>query len=110
MHLLVSPRKFTQTINFPMVLRVVGWLLMIEAMFMLAPMVVSLIKGEMWIASIFGVSVVVTLIAGLVMNHHIKPKSKTMRKREGLLLTATVWVFFSIFGMLPFLFSYVKNI
>ena len=105
MHLLVSPRKFTQTINFPMVLRVVGWLLMIEAMFMLAPMVVSLIKGEMWIASIFGVSVVVTLIAGLVMNHHIKPKSKTMRKREGLLLTATVWMFFSLFGMLPFLLS-----
>ena len=105
MHLLVAPRKFSHSINFPIVLRVVGWLLMIEALFMVVPLVVSVIYEEMLIAAEFAVSVALTFVTGLVMNHFIKPKSKTMRKREGLLLTATVWIFFSIFGMLPFLFS-----
>ena len=88
-----------------MVLRVVGWLLMIEAFFMLAPLLVALIYREEWIAIHFGIAVVVTFLAGLFMNYRIKPKSKAMRKREGLLLTATVWVFFSLFGMIPFLLS-----
>ena len=105
MHMMMQHRTFSQTINFPMVLRVVGWLLMIEAFFMLAPLLVALIYREEWIAIHFGIAVVVTFLAGLFMNYRIKPKSKAMRKREGLLLTATVWVFFSLFGMIPFLLS-----
>ena len=98
MYLLVAPRKFSHTINFSIVLRVVGWLLMIEALFMLVPLVVAILYEEMLIAAL-------TFATGLVMNYFIHPTSNTMRKREGLLLTATVWIFFSIFGMLPFLFS-----
>lgn len=105
MYLLVAPRKFSHTINFAIVLRVVGWLLMIEALFMLVPLVVAILYEEMLIAAEFGVSVALTFATGLVMNYFIHPTSNTMRKREGLLLTATVWIFFSIFGMLPFLFS-----
>ena len=105
MHMMMQHRTFSQTINFPIVLRVVGWLLMIEAFFMLAPLLVSIIYKEQWIAIYFGIAVVVTFLAGLFMNYRIKPKSKAMRKREGLLLTATVWVFFSLFGMIPFLLS-----
>ena len=105
MHMLVSPRKFTQAINFSIVMRVVGWLLMIESLFMVAPLVVSIIYGETWEATSFAIAIAVTLLTGILMNHCIRPKSKTMRKREGLLLTATVWVFFSIFGMIPFLLS-----
>ena len=78
---------------------------MIESLFMIAPLLVSLIYGEKWEAICFAVSVVVTLVVGLFMNYRIKPSSKAMRKREGLLLTATTWVFFSIFGMIPFLMS-----
>ncbi|MBQ5409710.1 MAG: TrkH family potassium uptake protein, partial [Muribaculaceae bacterium] len=102
---LAKDRKFTQSINFPIVLRVVGWLLMIESLFMVAPLVVALIYGEMWIVVDFAIAIGITLVAGMMMNHFIRPVTKSMRKREGLLLTATVWVFFSIFGMLPFLFS-----
>ena len=105
MHMMMQHRTFSQTINFSIVLRVVGWLLMIEAFFMLAPLLVALIYREEWIAIHFGIAVVVTFLAGLFMNYRIKPKSKAMRKREGLLLTATVWVFFSLFGMIPFLLS-----
>lgn len=106
MHMMMRHRTFSKTINFPIVLRVVGWLLMIEAFFMIAPLVVSVIYGEDWDAIYFAISVAVTFIVGLFMNFRIKPSSKAMRKREGLLLTATVWVFFSIFGMIPFLLSH----
>ena len=82
---------------------------MIEALFMAVPLVVSIIYEELLVAAEFAVSVALTFATGLVMNHFIKPKSKTMRKREGLLLTATVWIFFSIFGMLPFIFSNTVN-
>jgi len=78
---------------------------MLEALFMIAPLAVSIVYGEMWIAIDFAIAIVITLFTGLAMNHFIKPASNTMRKREGLLLTAVVWIFFSIFGMLPFLFS-----
>ncbi len=105
MHMMMRNRTFKRTINFPIVLRVVGWLLMIEAFFMLAPLAVSLIYGEHWNALYFLIAVVITLLVGLYMNYRIKPSSKAMRNREGLLLTATVWVFFSIFGMIPFLLS-----
>jgi len=111
MQLLLAPRKFAHSINFAIVLRIVGWLLMIEAIFMVAPLVVSIVYGEVIIAVEFAVSIAITLATGLIMNHRIRPASKTMRKREGLLLTAVVWIFFSIFGMLPFLFSgTVKNV
>lgn len=105
MHMMLRHRTFKKTINFPIVLRVVGWLLMIEALFMVAPLVVSIIYGEQWNALYFAISVFITLVVGLYMSYRIKPSSKAMRKREGLLLTATVWVFFSIFGMIPFLLS-----
>ena len=98
-------RKYTQAINFPIVMRVMGWLLMIEALFMAVPLVVSLVYGETVQVLNFAISLGITLLVGSAMNHYIKPKSKTMRTREGLLLTASVWVFFSMFGMLPFLFS-----
>ena len=105
MQMMMRHRTFSKAINFPIVLRVVGWLLMIEALFMVAPLIVSVLYGESWNTIYFGIAALLTFVVGLVMNYRIKPSSKAMRKREGLLLTATVWVFFSIFGMIPFLLS-----
>lgn len=89
-------------INFPMLLRVIGWLMMIEAVFMLFPMAVCLYYGESdYIA--FAISAVITAVSGISMTTFIRPARTQMAKREGFLLTALVWVVFSIFGMLPFL-------
>ena len=43
----------SQNINFPIVLRLVGWLLMIESLFMLLPMGVSWYYGENHEAIVF---------------------------------------------------------
>ena len=98
-------RILTQQINFPIILRMLGWLIMIEALFMCLPLAVAVFYGETgtWLA--FGLAVLITLTAGAAMTFGIKPSFKTMRKREGLILTATIWIVFSVFGMMPFLFT-----
>lgn len=95
-----------RNINITGVLRVMGWLLMIEAVFMLIPMGVSLYFGERdW--SAFEISACITAIAGVLLTYRLHARENAkMGKREGYLLTALVWVVFSIFGMLPFILSF----
>ncbi len=90
------------TINMPMLVKVIGWLLMIEAGFMAVPTIVTLVYEEAdWMA--FLASTLLTAGVGYALNHFIRPERTSMGKREGFLLTALVWVVFSAFGMLPFL-------
>lgn len=86
-----------------MLLRVIGWLLMIEAGFMFVPLVVGLFYGEHETLS-FLVSLGITAVSGSVMMS-LRPKSREMGKREAILLTGMTWVILSLFGMLPFLLS-----
>lgn len=90
-------------INLRLLLRIVGWLLIIESVFMLVPTFTCVYYHESdWLP--FAATVVLTLSAGLLMALRSRPKSETMGKRDGFLLTAMVWVVFSIFGQIPFLF------
>ena len=52
----------------------------------------------------FLLTMVVTIVAGTIMTFGIRPRNPRMGKREGFLLTALIWIFFSIFGMIPFIF------
>ncbi|MDE5869174.1 MAG: TrkH family potassium uptake protein, partial [Muribaculaceae bacterium] len=89
-------------INFPMLLRVVGLLLVIEAAFMLIPLSVGLIYKEGSSIS-FLICVAITAGCGVAMAG-LKPKYRDMRKRDAILLTGLIWIILSLFGMLPFLF------
>ena len=84
-----------------MLLRTIGWLLMVLAGFMLFPLITAMIYGDSEIKPIL-LSIVITLLsaAGLMS---LKPKSKEMGKREAILLTSLIWVILSLFGMIPFL-------
>lgn len=88
-------------INVRMLLRVIGWLLMIEALFMLVPCVTGLIYEENSVIQ-FLVCMGITAGCGMAMVS-LKPKSREMGKREAILLTGLTWVILSMFGMLPFL-------
>ncbi len=96
----------SQHINFPIVFRVIGWLLMIEAGFMLLPGIISWWYEEIDVMQSFFVSAAMTFAIGAAMTFGLRPRSMQMRHREGLLLTAVIWAFFSAFAMLPFLFSH----
>lgn len=102
-------KRSRQNINFAIVLRMQGWLLLIEAAFMLLPLCVSWFYKEDTALRAFAYSTAITGGAGAIMAFGIKPRSKSMHKREGLMLTAVIWVFFSVFGMLPYLFSDTFN-
>ena len=82
-----------------------GWLLMIEAAFMAVPLLTGIVYGEESSVKAFACSALITCGAGALMTFGIRPRDTDMHRREGLLLTASVWVFFSLFGMLPFLFD-----
>lgn len=94
-----------ELVNIPILLRVLGWLLLIETGFMLIPLVTSLIYTEYHDAIVFGLTVVVTAGTGLALNVGINTPKTHMGKREGILLTALTWVILSLFGMLPFIFG-----
>lgn len=91
-------------INLRMLTRVVGWLLMIEAVFMVIPLVTCVVYSEADTMA-FAISAAITAVSGALMTFCVKSSRKNMAKREGFLLTALVWVVFSVFGMLPFLLS-----
>lgn len=96
--------KKIRHINYPMLLRVLGWLLMIESGFMLGPVAVAMAYNEEDLAA-FSFTALITLAAGLGLTFLIRPRRTEMGRHEGFLLTAAVWVFFSLFGMLPFILS-----
>ena len=88
-------------INFPLVLRIIGLLLMIEAGFMLIPLATSVVYAEADCSMAFLWSVVITFVCGAGL-YKVPIKTTQMRRREGFLLTSVVWVFFSAFSMIPF--------
>ena len=85
-----------------MLLRVMGLLVLIEALFMLVPLGVALYWGDGDVEA-FVVSIAIAASCGSIMTFAVRPTRHNMGKREGFLLTALVWVVFSLFGMVPFL-------
>lgn len=88
-------------INLRMVLRTIGWLLMVLAGFMIFPLFATLVYKDSEIQP-FLISMGITLAFGFGLMS-LRPKSKDMGKREAILLTSLIWVILSMFGMLPFL-------
>lgn len=88
-------------INIPMLLRVIGWLLLVEAGMMLVPTGFGIYYGEHNTLN-FVIAIGITAAVGMMLMS-LKPASREMGKREAILLTALTWVILSMFGMLPFL-------
>lgn len=84
-----------------MLLRTIGWLLMVLSGFMIFPLVTALIYGDSEFKPIF-LSIIITLLSAVGLMS-LKPKSKEMGKREAIMLTSLIWIILSLFGMIPFL-------
>ena len=94
----------TRTFNTRMVFRTMGALLLIEAVFMVLALGVSLWYGEAD-SGVFLLSTIITLLAGvigLLVGHRAESR---MGEREGYVIVAMVWVVFSAFGLLPYYLS-----
>lgn len=88
-------------VNILLLLRVIGWLLSIEAVFMIIPFIAGLIFGEHSSLQ-FLICIAITAGCGFGMAS-LKPRNKDMGRREAIVLTGMTWVILSLFGMLPFL-------
>lgn len=102
---MVYLRKYR--LNTRAVVRIIGLLLIVESIFMSVPLGVSLAYGEADSLS-FAISIAITAICGVSAYLLSKPRRRELGRREGILLTSLVWVVFSFFGMLPFIFSSVN--
>ena len=94
----------TRTFNTRMVFRTMGALLLLEAIFMAVAMCVSLWYKEAD-TSVFLLSTIITLVAGVIGLIVGRKAESRMGEREGYVIVAMVWVVFSIFGMLPYYLS-----
>lgn len=94
----------SRIINLPRQLTVLGQLLIFEAVFMLVPLIVCICNGEKdWLPFLSTIGVTITV--GLLLKLLIRPSSDSLGRKDGCMITCMVWIVYSLFGMLPFIFG-----
>lgn len=90
--------------NYKIIIRVLGFLILVEGVAMLLALAVSLIYGGPDATAIAYSSGISIFIGGIIAQLTNKAK-KDIGKREGFIIVALVWVVFSFFGTLPYILS-----
>ena len=89
--------------NFSVIKRTVGWILLFEAIFFLVPMITAVCYWEWQFFSFLMCAFLCGVLGGLCLIG--KPKDRSMYAKEGFVIVALSWIVISIFGALPFIFS-----
>ncbi len=90
--------------NYKMIRNIIAKITLVEAVFMLPALVISLANGEAASANAFGS--VMLLMAVLSIPFAVKkPRKADFHAREGLVTVGLAWIVVSIFGALPFFVS-----
>ena len=90
--------------NRRMILYLIGHILRIEALFMLPALGISLYLREHNAVLGLGISIALTLAAGLLALL-AKPRDKSFHAKEGFIIVGLAWIVVSLFGALPFFLS-----
>ncbi len=80
-------------------------LLLFEAGFMLVPLFVALANGETGAMHAFAISAALTLSVGLCGFFGFRPSRRDMGKYDAVLLTTSIWIVFSLFGLVPYMLA-----
>ncbi|WP_291529960.1 TrkH family potassium uptake protein [Bacteroides sp. UBA939] len=97
-------------INFKIVIRIIGILLLLETVMLLLCSGISLYYQDKALVS-FWISAGITAGVGLLLAIWGKGGDKQLTRRDGYVLVSFSWVAFSFFGMLPFYISgYIPDI
>ncbi len=91
-------------INFRIIARTFSQVLIVEGLFMLASAGVSRIYNE-HAAAAFIYSALITLVTGVLVFTPLRNEERVYGTREGFIINTGIWVIFSVFGTLPYLFS-----
>ncbi len=90
--------------NYGMIKRILGYVLLIEALCLTLPLICSLVYGEPHALPVWTLCICICLILGIVLTLG-KPKSKQMFAKEGFVTVALSWIVISLFGAVPFVIS-----
>ena len=87
--------------NYAIVFRLLGYVMLIEGALLLLPAAASWIYGEWFVLGVFLITAAVSAAIGYALRG-IKPKSKMFYMREGFAATSLSWIVISIVGAVPF--------
>jgi trk system potassium uptake protein TrkH len=92
-------------VNFRIIARVFSLLLIFEGLVMLAAAGVSYLYQE-HTTSAFIYSSVITIITGVIVFTPLRNEERVSGIKEGYIIVTGIWVLFSLFGTLPYLFTH----
>jgi len=87
-----------------MIVNILGFLLVIEGLFMFLSIPVTLIYGESDF-TVFLISGGITILIGGISWFFTRDAQKNLYRREGYIIVTLGWLLFSLFGTLPFIIS-----
>ncbi len=88
--------------NFRFVFNILGKVLLAEALLLLAPLTAALFYHESVLPYLYTI-LPLFLLGGCLLR--MKPEKTELFAREGFVCVALSWIFMSLFGALPFVFS-----
>lgn len=89
--------------NFAVIKRMLGWLLIFEAVFFLVPLITAIVYGESAGVSFLICIGICAALGGVCLIG--KPKDESLYAKEGFVIVALSWIILSLFGALPFVFT-----
>jgi len=91
-------------INIKVIIKVIGFLLVIEGFFMFGSLPFSIYYAESEGLAIL-YSALITIGTGAILSISTVKHPKSIGRKEGYVIVAITWIIISLFGTLPFLFS-----
>ena len=91
-------------VNFRIIARVFSQVLIFEGIFMLLASGVSWYFNEYTVGPFF-YSALITIVTGILVFTPLRNEERAYGTREGYLINTGIWLIFSLFGTLPFIFS-----
>lgn len=89
--------------NFKIILKTIGKVMIVEAILLLVPFITSLIYGEGIRHALASGAVAVGLAAGgLCLDKLLNPEKTDFFAKDGLITVSLCWIALSVFGALPF--------
>ena len=91
--------------NFKMIGRFIALILLVEAVFMLPALIISLCSAETLAAAAFAKTIGVIAVVSGILILLCRSARRGMNAKEGLVCVGLSWIFLSLAGCLPFVLS-----
>ncbi len=89
-----------------MIFYMVGNIVLLEAVLLILPTMVSVCYHEMNCINAFSITIIISAAAGIAMRLVFNPKNnRVIYAKEGFIIVTFAWIFLSLFGCLPFMIS-----